>query len=206
MTRKEVVDLIRLRLAGDIPSQDFRPFPEEINLWLNPALADAMKRNYIEGVNIDGMEFVGDAFYVSVKGIALTKEDKSDYYVGLLPEMPLSLPRGYDVSSMYIETSDNKLSRSGVRVSPQQIDFYKELPHPSNRVFFWFEGQKIYIDSFAPLDGQTARLRMAGSIDTTMTAVYPCPADYLSFVMDSIIARYAQPVPKDESNDGKNII
>lgn len=205
MTRREIVDLIRLRLAGDMPSQDFRPFPEEINLWLNPVLGDAMKRNYVEGVNIDGMEFVGDAFYVSLKGVALEKEDGSGYYVGTIPEMPLALPRGYDVASMYVEV-DGKLTRSGVRVSPQQLDFYKELPMPQNRVFFWFEGRKLYVESFADLTGLSARLRMAGSVDTSLDAEFPCPADYLSFVMDSIIARYGQPVPKDESNDGKNVI
>ena len=64
MTRKTLCELIQRRLAGGDVSDDFSPKLDEINLWLNHGIAASAFKNYTDSVQIDGIEFVSESFYI----------------------------------------------------------------------------------------------------------------------------------------------
>src|SRR5690606_2264262 len=105
MTRKEICELIQRRLAGGTPSNDFEPVLDEINKWLDFGVGQAAVQNYRDSTQIE-VEYVGDAFYTTFKGIALTKDPDSGYWSGTLPTPPVGLPSGHDISSVYVAGVD----------------------------------------------------------------------------------------------------
>lgn len=207
MTRREICELIQLRIAGGTPSQDFEPTLDELNLKLDPAAASAAMKNYADGVNVDGIEFVGDAFYTTIKNLTLIEDTDTPYFKTTLPVAPLALPRGYDVASVAVMAGRNRLSANGVRVTPQQLDYYKSLPTPPNSFFYWFENTTLYVESFTEMTGMKLLVRMASSsIDKSLDSKFYVPDDYLGFVMEIVERQYLPRAPQDSSNDGKNIV
>lgn len=206
MIRKEICELIQFRLAGGVPQDSFEPTLDEINKWLDHGAAAAAMKNYTDGVQIDGMEYVADAFYLTTKGIALTKDSDSGYWTATLPNAPIGIPRGYDITSLYLQGS-GRYSNSLVRLNPQQIDYYRSLPKPKNFIFYWPENDTLYIDSFADLTNEKAVVRMAGSAGKRLlTDKFLCPDDYIPFVVEYVFKQFLPKtnVPKDNLNDSVN--
>lgn len=204
-TRREIAELIQRRLAGGTPSQDFEPTLDEINKWLDYGVASAAMKNYADGVNIDGIEFVGDAFYTTVKNLVLTNDSDTPFYKTTLPAQPISLPRGYDITSVQV-MDGGRLSMSGIRVSPQQLDYYKTLPKPEG-FFYWSEQGTLFVESDRVMTGKKLLVRMASSaVNRSLDAELTIPSDQMPFLLDFMFRYFGNKVPQDFSNDGKNIV
>ena len=157
-------------------------------------------KNYSDTANID-VENIGDAFYVTFKNIALSRDDSSGNYEGTVPAAPYGVPFGHDVASGYLE-GDGKLAPM-VRVNQKQVDVFRKLPQPPNSVFFWFEGSKVVVVSEVPLTGRSVCFRMAAS-GGGLNDTVDCPDDAIPFVIDYIERKFINPMPEDLSNDGNN--
>lgn len=209
MTRKELCELIQMRLAGGMPTDDFPITLNEINLWLDHGIAASAMKNYTDGVQIDGLEFVGDAYYTTFKNLTLSQDTVTLYYKATLPAPPLGIPRGYDIPSAYIMKPEGGYSKAMVRVNPQQLDYYNDLPKPKNAVEFWNEGSTMYVrtDTANLLNGAKVAVRMAGSSgDRALTSEALVPSDSVPFVVDYVFKYFLQTdqMPKDLMNDGTN--
>lgn len=202
MTQLQLCELIQRELAGgDVPI-GFSPKIEEISLWLQPAIAAAAMKNYTDTAQID-IENVADAFYLTYKNLPLTRQSDTGDYVATAPAAPYALPFGFDITGGYVE--GNGVLAKMVRVNQRQIDVYKRLPKPPNETFYWMEGAKVYVTSFAILDGKSIRLRMASSAPVTgMNDQINCPSDLIPYVIEFVEKRFRQPMPEDLSNDGNN--
>jgi hypothetical protein len=209
MTRKELCELIQMRLAGGMPSDDFPITLDEINLWLDHGIAASAMKNYTDGVQIDGLEFIGDAYYTTFKNLSLTKDTDSLYYTTTLPAAPIGVPRGYDITSAYIMKPEGGYSKAMLRVNPQQLDYYNELPKPKDAIEFWVEGKVMFVrtDTAFLLNNNKVAVRMAGSAGSrSLTAEALVPADAVPFVVDYVFKYFLQTdqMPKDLMNDGTN--
>jgi len=212
MTRKEISELILRRLAGGDPTDDFPVTLQEINLWLDQAVAASAMRNYTDSVSVDGIEFVGDAYYTTFKNIFLAKDSVTQDFYGTLPAMPVAVPRGHDISSVYLQITSPTVSLSPplVRMNPQQLSFAHSLPFPKTTPRYWVEGNQVYVRGFDGTD-YTARnitIRMVGSAGKRLlTDELLIPSDYLPFVIEYIMKNFlpTQNGPKDTVNDGNDI-
>lgn len=200
MTNKQLAELIQRRLAGgDVPA-GFSPKIEELVLWIKPSIAAAAMKNYSDTAAVD-VENVGDAFYITYKNIALTKDESSGLYEGSVPAAAYALPFGFDVRTGYLEGS-GKLAPM-VRVNARHIDTFRKIAMPLNSVFYWFEGSKVMVFSEVPLTGKSVRFSMAsngGGLNDTVN----CPDDYINYVIDYVERKFINPMPEDLSNDGNN--
>jgi hypothetical protein len=211
MTRKEICALIQIRLAGGMPSDDFAVTLNEINLWLDHAIAASAMKNYADGVQIDGIEFVGDAYYTTFKDLVLSQDSISLYYKTTIPAPPVSVPRGYDISSAYIQkgVGIGGFNKPMIRVTPQALDFYNDLPKPKNSVEYWTEGMTMYVTTTTStlLNGAKVAVRMIGSAGSRLlTDEALVPNDAIPFIVDYVF-KYFMPTdsaPKDTMNDGTN--
>jgi len=201
MTRKEVCELIQRRLAGGTPSNDFEPVISEINAWLDYGIAQAAIRNYRDGAEID-VEYIADAFYTTFKNIPISREPESGYWKGVLPSPAIGVPRGYDITSV-MPASNGRFGKPFIRVTPQQLDYYNDLPRPIGP-FFWTEESFIYVETNMDLSGVKLAVRMASSAGKRgLNDEVLCPADYIPLVIEYTMAKF-QPRPKDNSTDGVN--
>lgn len=202
MIRKEICEQIQRRLANGTPSNDFEPSLSEINSWLDAGVASAAMRNYTDSASLD-VEFIADAFTATYK-IAISKDETTGYYKGTLPAVGLAVPRGYDITSVNVVGS-GVLSKPMIRVTPQQLDYYKDLPMPPESSFFWSEANEIFIESAFFLVGRQLSVRMVGSAGHRKLAdEFRCPTDYLPMVIEWVYAKFVQNPPKDYSTDGIN--
>lgn len=209
MTRKEICELIQMRLAGGMPSDDFPITLNEINLWLDHGIAASAMKNYTDGVSIDGLEFIGDAYYVTFKNLTLTQDTDSLYFKTTLPAAPVGVPRGYDIASAYIMKATGGYGTPLVRVNPQQIDYYDSLPKPKNSIEFWAEGTTLYVKTAttALLTGAKVAIRMVGSAGSrALTDEALVPSDAVPYVVEYVFKYFMQTdaMPKDTMNDGTN--
>lgn len=206
MTNRQLAELIQRQIAGGTPSDDFEPKLEEIALWIPHGVAAAARVNYTDGVNVDGIEFVGDAFYTTIKNLALTLDEDTGWYQTTLPTLPYGLSTGYDITAMRVQ-GDRQVSDAAIRIPQRQVSFYDRMRLPPNKLFFWVEGKTVNVKSFAVLDGMAVRVTMAtpgtGGLDADMN----CPDDYIPMVVDYVKKQLLtpQPQPPDLSNDGVNV-
>jgi hypothetical protein len=204
-TRRQVCELIQRRLAGGDVSDDFHVKLAEINLWLNHGIAAAAMKNYTDGVQVDGIEYVSDSFYVSFRDVTITHDTGTGYYYADLPAMPYGLPKGYDITRLAIQ-GNGELSKGLIRVDATKNAAYQHLPKPKNKLFYWMEGKRVWIDSFTALQTNKLFGRMAASDTSTYSGglddPFNAPPDYVPFIMDYVYAKFIQPVPQDTSNDG----
>lgn len=202
MLRKEICEQIQRRLANGTPSNDFEPSLSEINSWLDGGVAIAAMRNYTDSASLD-IEYIADAFYYSYK-VPISKDDETGYYKGTLPALPLAIPRGYDISNASVIGS-GFVGKSAVRVSPQQLPIFRDLPKPSDAIFFWTEGKLVFLESPFDLVNRSLRVTMAGSKGSAkLTDELLCPLDYISIVVDWVYSKFVQNPPKDVTKDNLN--
>lgn len=207
MTRKTLCELIQRRLAGGDVSDDFSPKLDEINLWLNHGIAASAFKNYTDAVKIDGIEFVGEAFYISVKNLTISEDTTTGWYFVTLPSSPYALPKGYDITMVAIQ-GNGKLSQSLLRTDAVRFDANKKLPQVPNKIYWWPEGNVLWMDSFTALQNDKLFIRMAGSAGSTYSGGLEdelrVPDDAIPFIVQYVMGLFAQPVPQDNNNDGQN--
>ena len=204
-TRQYVAELVQRRFAGGDPSDDFQLKLEEINAWLDFGMAAAAMKSYGDTASLD-TENIADGFYITHKNIALTADPDTGEYYASLPSMPLALPRGYDITGVYIEGL-GKLSDSLMRIHGNYLEYFKRLRKPPNRIPYWIEGKQIRVGGDMVLDGKSIRVRMAGPSGGALTDDFNCPEDMLPFVVEQVY-RLLMPtanVRQDLSNDGVNV-
>lgn len=199
-----------MRIAGGMPSDDFPVTLQEINLWIDQGIAASAMKNYGDGVQIDGFEFIGDAYYCTFRNLNLVQDTTSLYYHTTLPTAPVGVPRGYDITDAYIQQPQGGYGKPMVRVTPQQLGFYDDLPKPKNSIEYWVENTTLFVKTDLPLllTGSKVAVRMIGSAgDRSLTAEVLAPQDAIPYIVEYIMKIFVptDSAPKDTMNDGTNI-
>lgn len=204
MKRKTLCELIQRRLAGGDVSDDFSPKLAEINLWLNHGIAASAVKNYTDAVKIDGIEFVSDAFYLTITDLTIYKDETTGWYFADLPAAPWALPPGYDISWAKIQGS-GYLSKGMVRTNPNRRAVHEALPKIPNKLYWWVDTNRLYIDSFTALQHNKLAVRMAGSAGSTYSGglddTLRVPDDAIPYIMEYVLRVFGQKVVPDMSND-----
>jgi len=203
LTRKYLCELILRRVYNGDVSDDAGTTIEDVNGWLNFGIASAAMKNYADTAQMD-VEQVGDAFYSTITGLSLAKDSSTGYYTTSLPTTPYALPKGFDISGVYIEGA-GELSTPLLRIDQKYLGYYNDLRMPKNKTGYWIEGRTVFINSRFVLDGKSIRVRMAtsGAVDN-LDAEVNLPDDLAMFAVDLI---YQKIMPfinarQDNSNDG----
>jgi len=203
MTRKVLIEQIRRLYYGGTPSDDSKLTEKEVNHYINQAIAYIAKVNYTDAIKIDGIETVSDAFYTTFKNLAVAKDNDTGYYYATLPQPPLGLSRGYGIASVTFPVNTG-LAKAPTAVSPREVDYIEQIKLPPSKIFYWAEGNKLWMKSYTNLVGRFAIVRMISAENSDITSELNVPSEYISDMINWIMnqLRVRKQMPEDTTNDG----
>ena len=203
MTRKVLIEQIRRLYYGGIPSDDSNLTENEVNRYINQAIAYIAKVNYTDSIKLDGVETVSDAFYSTFKNLSILKDNDTGYYYATLPHPPLGLSRGYGISTVTFPVNTG-LAKAPTAVSPREVDYIEQIKLPPSKIFYWAEGGKLWFKSYTNLVGRLAIVRMISAENSDLTSELNVPAEYISdminWIMDQL--KFRKQMAEDTTNDG----
>ena len=205
MTRNAFIERILRQIYNGQPSDDSNITYNLVNQWLNDAIGLAVKKNYTDNIQMDGVAYVNNSFYTTFTNIDINAEsvDTVTYSIDL-PIIPYALGRNEGVAMLQF-VGDKKTSQTAIPLSMNQVAYQEQLRPIQNKILYWIEGKNIYVKSSIPLTSYKATLRMiSGGDSTDLTSTLIVPDDYMPMIVEYIKGQLAfeKSRPIDQSNDG----
>jgi hypothetical protein len=205
MTRYALIERILRQIYNGQPSDDSNITYNLVNQWLNDAIGLAVKKNYADSIQIDGVAYVNNSFYTTFTNLDINAEtvDTVTYSIDL-PLIPYALGRNEGVATLQF-VGDKKTSQTAIPLSINQVAYIEQLRPIQNKILYWVEGKNIFIKSSIPLTQYKATLRLiSGGDSTDLTSTLIVPDDYMHMVVEYIKGQLAfeKSRPIDTSNDG----
>lgn len=207
MTRKIFIERILRQLYNGQPSDDSNITFNLVNQWLNDAIGIAVKNNYKESIQLDGVAYINNAFYLSYKGLTVTAVgNEGQTYSVTLPQIPIAVGKNEGIAMLqFVDSSISKTSKTAVPLSINQVTNVDSLRPIQNKIVYWYEGTTVYVKTSVMLNRYTANVRMiSGGDSTTLTSTLNIPDDYMPTIVEYIKGQLAFEMsrPVDHANDG----
>ena len=205
MTRNIFIERILRQIYNGQPSDDSSITYNLVNQWLNDAIGLAAKKNYTDGIQMDGIAYVNNSFYTTFKDLAVSlgNIDNVTYSIDL-PQIPIALGRNEGIATLQF-VKDKLASQTAIPLSMNQVAYIDNLRPIQNKILYWTEGKNIYAKSLIPLTAYTANVRMVSGGDSTdLNSTLIVPDDYVPMIVEYIKGQLAfeRSRPIDTSNDG----
>jgi len=205
MTRYALIERILRQIYNGQPSDDSNITYNLVNEWLNDAIGLAVKKNYADGIQMDGVAYVNNSFYTTFTNLDINAEtvDTVTYSIDL-PLIPYALGRNEGVATLQF-VGDKKTSQTAIPLSINQVAYIEQLRPIQNKILYWVEGKNIFIKSSIPLTQYKATLRLiSGGDSTDLNSTLIVPDDYMHMIVEYIKGQLAfeKSRPIDQSNDG----
>ena len=203
ISRYELAERIQRVIYNGLPTDDATITIPVINLWINDGLAAAAKKNYAESLQIEGVAYINNSFYTTYKGLTITPDEQGVWKFSL-PQIPLGLGRNEGISTVQFK-ADGRVSFTAIPLSQNQVGYADTLRAVPNKIFYWNEGQTVYLKSAIQMNQYTATVRMvSGGNSSDLDSVLNIPNDYVAdvigYVVKLLMTERNQPI--DTTNDG----
>jgi hypothetical protein len=205
MTRNIFIERILRQIYNGQPSDDSSITYSLVNQWLNDAIGLAAKKNYTDGIQMDGIAYVNNSFYTTFTNLDIAAEpvDTVTYSVDL-PQIPVALGKNEGIATLQF-VGDKRTSQTAIPLSMNQVAYIEQLRPIQNKILYWIEGKNIYIKSAIQLTSYKATIRMVSGGDSTdLGSTLIVPDDYVPMIVEYIKGQLAfeRSRPIDTSNDG----
>jgi len=205
MTRNIFIERILRQIYNGQPSDDSSITYSLVNQWLNDAIGLAAKKNYTDGIQMDGIAYVNNSFYTTFTNLDIAAEpvDTVTYSVDL-PQIPVALGKNEGIATLQF-VGDKRTSQTAIPLSMNQVAYIEQLRPIQNKILYWIEGKNIYIKSAIQLTSYKATIRMiSGGDSTDLESTLIVPDDYVPMIVEYIKGQLAfeRSRPIDTSNDG----
>ena len=205
MTRYALIERILRQIYNGQPSDDSSITYNLVNQWLNDAIGLAVKKNYTDSIQMDGIAYVNNSFYTTYTNLDIAAEtvDNVTYSV-LLPQIPIALGKNEGVATLQF-VGEKKTSQTGIPLSINQVAYIDNMRPIQNKIPYWIEGKNIFVKSSIPLTSYKATLRMVSGGDSKdLQSTLIIPDDYVPIIIEYIKAQLAfeKSRPIDTNNDG----
>ena len=203
MTRNIFIERILRQIYNGQPSDDSSITYNLVNQWLNDAIGLAVKKNYTDSIQMDGVAYINNSFYTTFADLAINNVDFTTYMIDL-PIIPYALGRNEGVAMLQF-TGEGKTSQTAIPLSMNQVAYIESLRPIQNKILYWIEGKNIYVKSSILLSAYKANLRMiSGGDSSDLNSTLIIPDDYVPIIVEYIKGQLAfeRSRPIDTSNDG----
>jgi hypothetical protein len=208
MTRYQLIEQILRQVYGTQPSDDASITPNLVNQMINQGIGVAVRQNYKDAVQLDGIGYINNSFYTTFKGLTITPEEQFVYKI-ILPQVPMGIGKNEGISSLRFKDSKGEFSRPVVWLSQDQVTYFQSLQAPTNKILASQQGSTILVYSTLILNQYTAAATIiSGGESTNLLAQLTIPDDYIPIIVDYVtkllMASRAQ--VQDNANDGNDAI
>lgn len=206
-TRGYICERIQRQIYNNLASDDATITLNLINSYLNDAIGMAVKANYKESLQADGIGYVNNSFYATFKGIPIIKND-DDTYKLTLPQIPFAVGRNEGVATLQFK-KDDTVSATAIPISLNQVGYAFNMRSVQNKIVYWTENQIAYVKTTLPLYLFTATVRLVSKgVSDDLDAIINVPDDYIAMMADYISKQLflERRQPIDTSNDGSDSV
>lgn len=208
MTRNQLIEQILRQVYGSQPTDDASITPNLVNQMINQGIGLAVKQNYTEAIQLDGVGYVNNSFYTTFKNLTITADENFRWKL-TLPQVPIAIGKNEGVSSLIFKNDNNVLSRPIVWLSQNQLTYYQSMPIIPSKTLAYYEGDIIYILSTIQMSEYTATATIVSGGDSSdLNSVLRVPDNYIPIIVDyvtkSLITARLQ--TQDKANDGNDAI
>ena len=214
MTRTIFIERILRQIYNGQPSDDSSITTNLVNQWLNDAIGVAVKKNYTDSIQMDGIAYINNSFYTTYTNLDIVASDSNTYSIQL-PQIPIALGKNEGVAMLQFSLPSSagswafsgakQVSQTAIPLSMNQLAYIEQLRPIQNKILYWIEGKYIYAKTTIPLTPYKATVRMVSGGDSTdLNSTLIIPDDYVPIIVEYIKAQLAfeKSRPIDVSNDG----
>lgn len=205
VTTEQMIDRVRRQYYNDYPDDSAVLSDNELLLHINDAVAEVMTKQSNDAYAITGLLSTAEAYITTYKLNSFTKDEDTGYYYSTLPHPPIGLPENSGVNSVFF-TGTKGQSKPILYVSPNEVDYFRNMPHPPTAAYYWIEGTTLYMWVKTDIATTTkVSVRMATHVTSSLSAPINVPPDAIGMVFDVIMKRLMvrKQVQKDNLTDGK---
>lgn len=206
VTRLQLIRRILRQVYGGQPSIDSNITDNLVNAWLNDAFCAAAKKNFIENGQIDGVEYVNNSFYLTIRGLPVTLSEQFIYQL-TLPQVPVGIGNNQGVGTLQFVDSDGNISDPAIPMSENQVAYYRGLRPIPNKILYYPEGTFLYAISTLQLDQYTGKVRMVSAGDRgDLNSIINVPEDYFPDICMYVTKQlsYERAQVKTPTDDGSD--
>jgi hypothetical protein len=204
MTRQQLIEQILRQVYGGQPSDDSAITYNLVNQYINQGIGLAVKQNYKDSIQLDGVGYVNNSFYTTFKGLTITKDENFLWKI-VLPEVPMGIGHNEGMANLRLKNSTNDVSLDCLPLSTNQKGYVQTMKNIPNKVLYYVEGSNALILSSLTLSQYTASVTLiSGGDSTNLSSTLNVPADYIpmitNYAMQALMVERKQ--PQDQTNDG----
>lgn len=190
-TKQMLIERIRRHLANDFPNSSFSISENEILLYVDAAIPIVMKGQMYENAKVTNVIDVPEAYLVTYNITVSTTNTSTGEWSITLPQAPLALPDGYNITDAYFSNNGNR-TQSVFFIKTKRASYRDNLPKPAG-IFARVEGNKVYLRTTEGQDillyNQTFCIQMPISRTTDKTAVMNVPDDAIDGIFTNVVAK-----------------
>ena len=204
MTRQQLIEQILRQVYGGQPSDDSAITYNLVNQYINQGIGLAVKQNYKDSIQLDGVGYVNNSFYTTFKGLSITKDENFLWKI-VLPEVPMGIGHNEGMANLRLKNSTNDVSLDCLPLSTNQKGYVQTMKNIPNKVLYYVEGSNALILSSLTLSQYTASVTLiSGGDSSNLSSTLNVPADYIpvitNYAMQALMVERKQ--PQDQTNDG----
>ncbi len=204
-----LVERIKRHMANGFPSASFFASDNEIQLYINDALAFGLVGGVYNMAKMEGTLSVPDGYLQTYSLPALTQDNITREWKTTLPLPPLSLPLGYSLSNAYFADSVNGKGIQINLIKPNRVAYRKNMPLQYG-VNAWVEGSTFILEASdgSSLLDKNLYVTMASTRVADVNAPLNVPDDVIAnvfnLVTNKLIERLKNPkdIVKDDISAG----
>lgn len=202
--RKQLIERVMKHMSDGFPNDSFAATSNEINLYIDQAVAFSIVGKAYENAKIEGVLAVPEAFEVTYNLGTMLQDASTNEWYATLPQPPLSLPLGYSIADVYFSSPKTGRSESALPIKNKRVPYRNFMPFPTG-TSYRVENSRIWVkaSSGQPLSGQELYVQMPVNRGTDLSAPMNMPDDVIMAVFDSVIKELSQryQLPKDIIKD-----
>ena len=204
MTRQNLIEQIVREVYGTQPSDDAAITYNLVNQYINQGIGMAVKQNYKDAIQLDGVGYVNNSFYTTFKGLAIS-QDEQFLWKMTLPQVPIAVGTNEGVSNVRLKDSNGLVGIDCIPLGINQKSYASSMRTIPNRILYYTEGNTAYFLSTQILSQYTATVTLiSGGDSSNLSSQLNIPDDYIPVIVQYVsqILMVERKQPQDQSNDG----